>query len=224
MALTSEACLKGLPKTAAGEVVAFKGWPKLHWFVTEHLGKTPKDWLPPPRLTDETPAYIEYTTDKDGSVMGVTVTRSAMLTHCRALTQACGYTEGENAVCVLDFKREVGLWHSTLTSVLNGMHVIFIPYALMKVNPASWMQMIDHEAPRQRSRGEIARPSLGSPGNQGPQRHLPVVVKAAAGRRRCQSLVPVLLRPVPFGVPVERLETRCRLSMRILQRGSHRFG
>ncbi|XP_043672262.1 disco-interacting protein 2 homolog A isoform X4 [Vespula pensylvanica] len=142
VALTSEACLKGLPKTAAGEVVAFKGWPKLHWFVTEHLGKTPKDWLPPPRLTDDTPAYIEYTTVKDGSVMGVTVTRSAMLAHCRALTQACGYTEGENAVCVLDFKREVGLWHSTLTSVLNGMHVIFIPYALMKVNPASWMQMI----------------------------------------------------------------------------------
>ncbi|XP_063986647.1 disco-interacting protein 2 homolog A isoform X3 [Diachasmimorpha longicaudata] len=142
VALTSEACLKGLPKTTAGEVVAFKGWPKLHWFVTEHLGKTPKDWLPPPKLTDETPAYIEYTTDKDGSVMGVTVTRAAMLSHCRALTMACGYTEGENAVCVLDFKREVGLWHSTLTSILNGMHVIFIPYALMKVNPASWMQMI----------------------------------------------------------------------------------
>ncbi|XP_025073882.1 disco-interacting protein 2 homolog C isoform X3 [Pogonomyrmex barbatus] len=142
VALTSEACLKGLPKTAAGEVVAFKGWPKLHWFVTEHLGKTPKDWMPPPRLTDDTPAYIEYTTDKDGSVMGVTITRAAMMSHCRALSQACGYTEGENAVCVLDFKREVGLWHSTLTSVLNGMHVIFIPYALMKVNPASWMQMI----------------------------------------------------------------------------------
>jgi acyl-coenzyme A synthetase/AMP-(fatty) acid ligase len=55
---------------------------------------------------------------------------------------ACNYTEGENMVCVLDFKREVGLWHSVLTSVLNGMHVVFIPYALMKVNPASWMQMI----------------------------------------------------------------------------------
>lgn len=59
MALTSEACLKGLPKTAAGEVVAFKGWPKLQWFVTEHLTKTPKDWAPTPRLTDDTPAYIE---------------------------------------------------------------------------------------------------------------------------------------------------------------------
>lgn len=60
VALTSEACLKGLPKSAAsGEVVAFKGWPKLNWFVTEHLGKAPKDWSPSPRVTDETPAYIE---------------------------------------------------------------------------------------------------------------------------------------------------------------------
>ena len=29
-----------------------------------------------------------------------------------------------------------------LCSVFNGMHVIFIPYSVMKVNPASWMHMI----------------------------------------------------------------------------------
>nr|NVI73059.1 DISCO interacting protein 2 [Cucujiformia] len=142
VALTSEACLKGLPKSTSGDVVQFKGWPKLNWFVTEHLTKTPKDFTPEPRLSDETPAYIEYSTDRDGSVMGVTITRAAMLQHCRMLTMSCNYTEGENMVCVLDFKREVGLWHSVLTSLLNGMHVIYIPYALMKVNPASWMQMI----------------------------------------------------------------------------------
>lgn len=27
-------------------------------------------------------------------MLGVTVTRIALLTHCQALTQACGYTEG----------------------------------------------------------------------------------------------------------------------------------
>ena len=26
-------------------------------------------------------------------------------------------------------------------SVFNGMHVIFVPYSLMKVDPASWMKM-----------------------------------------------------------------------------------
>ncbi|XP_037779846.1 disco-interacting protein 2 homolog C-like isoform X1 [Penaeus monodon] len=142
VALTSEACFKGIPKTSAGEVVSFKGWPKLTWFITDHLPKPPKEWQTPPRHSDDSPAYIEYSTDKDGSVKGVVVTRSAMLAHCRTLTSACNYTEGEVAVCVLDFKREVGLWHSMLCSVFNGMHVIFIPYSVMKVNPASWMHMI----------------------------------------------------------------------------------
>ena len=38
------------------------GWPRLQWFVTEHLGKPPKDWLPPPRQSDEAPAYVEVCT------------------------------------------------------------------------------------------------------------------------------------------------------------------
>lgn len=142
VALTSEACYKGLPKTQTGEVVQFKGWPKVQWFVTEHLGKPPKDWNPPPRQTDDAPAYIEYIAAKDGSMMGVTNTRASMLAHARSLTVACNYTEGEVMVCVLDFKRDVGLWHGILVSVFNGMHVIFIPYSLMKVDPASWMKMV----------------------------------------------------------------------------------
>ncbi|XP_049292778.1 disco-interacting protein 2 isoform X7 [Anopheles funestus] len=143
VALTSEACLKGLPKSSTGEVAKLKGWPRLHWFVTEHLPKVPKDFnTNNNRISEDSNAYIEYTTDKEGSVMGVTVTRQAMINHCRALTMACHYTEGETIVCVLDFKREVGLWHSILTSVLNGMHVLFIPYALMKLRPSSWMQLI----------------------------------------------------------------------------------
>lgn len=40
---------------------------------------------------------FQYKTCKDGSVLGVTVTRTALLTHCQALTQACGYTEGTRA-------------------------------------------------------------------------------------------------------------------------------
>ena len=63
----------------------------------------------------------------------MSVSRASLLGHARTLTTSCGYTEGEIMVCVLDFKREVGLWHSVVAAVFNGMHVIFIPYALMKV-------------------------------------------------------------------------------------------
>ena len=81
--------------------------------------------------------HAQYTSQQDGSVLGVGVTRSAMLSHARTLTTACNYTEGEIMVCVLDFKREAGMWHSIIASVFNGMHVIFIPYALMKVSKQS---------------------------------------------------------------------------------------
>ncbi|TWW80705.1 Disco-interacting protein 2 -like protein A [Takifugu flavidus] len=144
LALTTDACQKGLPKAQTGEVATFKGWPRLLWFVTDgkHVVKPPKDWHPPIRDASNDIAYIEYKTSKEGSTMGVTVSHSAMLTHCHTLTQACGYTEGESITNVLDFKREAGLWHGVLTSVMNRMHVVSIPYSLMKVNPLSWIQKV----------------------------------------------------------------------------------
>lgn len=66
VALTSEACFKGIPKTSAGEVVSFKGWPKLTWFITDHLPKPPKDWQTPPRHSDDTAAYIEVRPKREG--------------------------------------------------------------------------------------------------------------------------------------------------------------
>uniref|UniRef100_A0A7N6FLN8 DMAP1-binding domain-containing protein n=1 Tax=Anabas testudineus TaxID=64144 RepID=A0A7N6FLN8_ANATE len=119
-------------------------WPKLLWFVTEskHLSKPPRDWFPHIKDANNDTAYIEYKTCKDGSVLGVTVTRIALLTHCQALTQSCSYTEAETIVNVLDFKKDVGLWHGILTSVMNMMHVISVPYSLMKVNPLSWIQKV----------------------------------------------------------------------------------
>jgi len=148
-ALTSEACYKGLPKTPTGEIHVFKGWPKLSWLVPDNWSKPPKDWCENwnkmmssnQNFSPESIAYIEYSM-KEGSMKGVSVTRNAMISHCKALTNACSYTEGDVMVCLLDFKREVGLWHSILTSILNGIHCIFIPYALMKVNPSCWLQII----------------------------------------------------------------------------------
>ncbi|KAG9508602.1 Disco-interacting protein 2, partial [Fragariocoptes setiger] len=138
-AMTSDTC-KSLPRTSSGAIQTFKGWPELIWISSDNLGKPPKDWRPPPRISEDGPAYIEYTIDSsDGSMKGVTISRNAMMSHCRALSSACQYNEGECMVSVLDFKREAGLLHAVQTSILNGMHVIFVPYALMKLNPASWM-------------------------------------------------------------------------------------
>ncbi|XP_057361619.1 disco-interacting protein 2 homolog A isoform X3 [Manis pentadactyla] len=144
LALTTDACQKGLPKAQTGEVATFKGWPPLAWLVIDgkHLTKPPKDWHPSAQDAGAGTAYIEYKTSKEGSTVGVTVSHMSLLAQCQALTQACGYSEAETLTNVLDFKRDAGLWHGVLTSVLNRMHVISIPYALMKVNPLSWIQKV----------------------------------------------------------------------------------
>ncbi|XP_041440391.1 disco-interacting protein 2 homolog B isoform X2 [Xenopus laevis] len=144
LALTTEVCLKGLPKTQNGEIVQFKGWPRLKWVVTDSrfLSKSPKDWQPHITNAGTEPAYIEYKTSKEGSVMGVTVSRIAMLSHCQALSQACNYTEGEIIVNVLDFKRDAGLWHGILTNVVNKMNTVSVPYSVMKACPLSWVQRV----------------------------------------------------------------------------------
>ncbi|XP_074856723.1 disco-interacting protein 2 homolog A isoform X5 [Carettochelys insculpta] len=144
LALTTDVCQKGLPKAQTGEVVTFKGWPRLVWFVIDgkHLAKPAKDWHPQVQSASTDIAYIEYKTSKEGTTMGITVSHASLLAHCHALTQACGYAEAETLTNVLDFKRDAGLWHGVLTSVMNRMHVVSIPYALMKVNPLSWIQKV----------------------------------------------------------------------------------
>ncbi|KAI4824474.1 hypothetical protein KUCAC02_012983 [Chaenocephalus aceratus] len=74
--------------------------------------------------------------------MGVAVSKISMLTHCQALTQACNYCEGETLVNVLDCKKDMGMWHGVLTSVMNRIHTITVPYAVMKACPMSWVQRV----------------------------------------------------------------------------------
>lgn len=97
------------------------------------------------------------------------VSRKAVLAHCRALTAACHYSEGDVMICVVDCRREAGLWHAALAvssfilillflsdyliyhhallfvlpqSVFNGMHVVFVPFNVLQMDPGSWIRMV----------------------------------------------------------------------------------
>uniref|UniRef100_A0A915MQ83 AMP-dependent synthetase/ligase domain-containing protein n=1 Tax=Meloidogyne javanica TaxID=6303 RepID=A0A915MQ83_MELJA len=122
-----------------GDLADFKCWPRLHWVVSEHLPKPAREWTLPSLIADESIAYIEYSTDREGSVRGVQVSRQSMLAHARSLCLALNYKEGQTLICVLDFKREAGLWHSCIAAIYAGMRVIFVPYSLLKINPTCWL-------------------------------------------------------------------------------------
>lgn len=53
---------------------------------------------------------FQYKTSKEGSTVGVTVSHASLLAQCRALTQACGYSEGK--ALWGDFSGSAcGVWH-----------------------------------------------------------------------------------------------------------------
>lgn len=45
----------------------------------------------------------QYKASKEGTVMGVAVSKISMLTHCQALTQACNYCEGQSSVLYVTY-------------------------------------------------------------------------------------------------------------------------
>ncbi|EDV26945.1 uncharacterized protein TRIADDRAFT_22640 [Trichoplax adhaerens] len=135
--LTSESCLKSLPrdKDDSSVNISFKGWPIMNWLSIDHLQKPTKNWIPPniDRQSPDIVSHIEYTVDKDGSVMGAIVSRACMLSHVRVLNSLCAYRsptsskEVETTICTIDYRRGVGLWHSIIMPLMNGMHIIQIP-------------------------------------------------------------------------------------------------
>ncbi|XP_039274285.2 disco-interacting protein 2 homolog C-like isoform X2 [Styela clava] len=144
VALTCDACVKGLPKNEKGEIVQLKGWPKLQWILTDskHLPKVPSNWEPTARSPDNQLAYIEYKTGKNNSVVGVAHSRSLIHNHCKSLVSTLCYNPGDVMINLLDFKRGVGLVHGLLASIFTGMHVFCIPYALMKHDPMQWLSIL----------------------------------------------------------------------------------
>lgn len=144
VALTCDACVKGLPKNEKGEIVQLKGWPKLQWVMSDskHLPKVPSNWEPPTRTAENQLAYIEYKTGKNNSVVGIAHSRTLIHNHCKSLVGTLCYNPGDVMINLLDFKRGVGLVHGLLASIFTGMHVFCIPYALMKHDPMQWLSIL----------------------------------------------------------------------------------
>lgn len=120
---------------------------------TKYLTKPSKDWQPHIPTANTDTAYIEvrlaaalqllfflspslcltrfsmpllpqYKASKEGTVMGVAVSKISMLTHCQALTQACNYCEGLNpAMQILHTSRGF----SSLCCLLMSFFFLLLP-------------------------------------------------------------------------------------------------
>ena len=64
----------------------------------------------------------QYMTARNGEVMGVTLSRAALITNTKAVSQACGYDRGKIIVSLVDPKREVGPVSFLICSFLPRWH------------------------------------------------------------------------------------------------------
>jgi hypothetical protein len=65
------------------DVIDFKGWPRLQWIVTENLNRPSRDFSLPTYSTPKDIAYIEASTNVEGTVKGVCVSQEAMIAHAK---------------------------------------------------------------------------------------------------------------------------------------------
>ncbi|PAA75411.1 hypothetical protein BOX15_Mlig027150g1 [Macrostomum lignano] len=146
--LTSESFYRQLKTQSQHEPPSYPGWPSgLHWILADAQGltKPAKDWRPPQsgQQSQQQPlAYAECGPARDGSARAVCISRVALLSHGKALCSALGYGKGDTAVCLLDPRRDVGLWHGLVASMLAGLHVYFVPYSLMKSDSLAWLRLV----------------------------------------------------------------------------------
>ncbi|GFT85995.1 uncharacterized protein NPIL_523631, partial [Nephila pilipes] len=92
---------------------------------TELLSKSPKDWTPPYRLTEETSAYIAYTVNKGGAMKSVTITRVATAYHYRAQTGTYNYTDKTGLLeCISGRKHNIDDIIATVL-VVEPMKIIY---------------------------------------------------------------------------------------------------
>ena len=126
--------------------IVLQNWPRLTWVATDKIKTSvPRGWNSTSaraQAKEIREAYIELTIDSNGVNKGVLVCKPAVDAHCEKLRYCCNYQRGETMVCIPDFRRDVGLWHGVLACVFTGMHVIFVPYSLMKQDPMQWLYVV----------------------------------------------------------------------------------
>lgn len=94
-------------------------------------------------------SYIQYKTSKEGSTMGITVSHSAMLAHCHALTQACGYTEGKKTHLLIYFCR-----------LQASLSLVFSPSLIRSSDPEKSIQLLLTYARKREGRKQNQKPAL----------------------------------------------------------------
>ncbi|MFE1297775.1 fatty acyl-AMP ligase [Streptomyces sp. NPDC058731] len=95
-----------------------------------------------PELSEDTVAYLQYTSGSTGTPRGVVVTHGNLLANLAAIEEALGAGPGERVGGWLPFHHDMGLVGQLLLPLyLGGTSVLLSPEAFLK-RPARWLEAI----------------------------------------------------------------------------------
>ncbi|MFF9210185.1 MULTISPECIES: fatty acyl-AMP ligase [unclassified Streptomyces] len=95
-----------------------------------------------PDLSEDTVAYLQYTSGSTGTPRGVVVTHGNLLANLAAIEEALGAGPGERVGGWLPFHHDMGLVGQLLLPLyLGGTSVLLSPEAFLK-RPARWLEAI----------------------------------------------------------------------------------
>jgi amino acid adenylation domain-containing protein len=115
---------------------------QLKWVATDAIATTDTTSWQPPTLTEETLAFLQYTSGSTGMPKGVKVSHLNLLSNEQMIQQAFGHTSESIIVGWLPLFHDMGLIGNVLQPLYMGVPCIFMAPVTFLQNPFYWLQAI----------------------------------------------------------------------------------
>ncbi|WP_416676122.1 fatty acyl-AMP ligase [Egbenema bharatensis] len=113
----------------------------LRWVATDRLSEPTTAWQEP-SVTDDTLAYIQYTSGSTGQPKGVMVTHQNILHNSAMIYRSFGHSAASRGVIWLPLHHDMGLIGGVIQPIYGGCPVVLIPPGALIQKPVRWLQAI----------------------------------------------------------------------------------
>jgi len=115
---------------------------QIHWVATDQLNATEADSWQMPHITDDSLAYLQYTSGSTGLPKGAMVSHGNVLDNLQLIYNTCQYTEKDIGICWLPLYHDLGLVGAVIQPVYAGGPVVMMSPVDFILKPLRWLQAI----------------------------------------------------------------------------------
>ncbi len=115
---------------------------KVRWLAVDDVDDGKSAQWEPPNITDDSVAFLQYTSGSTGNPKGVIVTHKNILANERLIQQNFGHTQQSKGVGWLPLFHDMGLIGDILQPLYAGSHIVLMSPAAFLQKPLRWLDAI----------------------------------------------------------------------------------